>query len=408
MRRTLTVFSLLVMAALACNMPSPNTGGPSTAVTTPPPAIPTISITVPAGGSPTESATQDAVPTTQAGVLPAPVYVLANDNQIWRIEVDGTTAKQITFEPAPVVSFDVSPIDGSVAFVSNNSLYNIDAQGGNRALLVQGPPPPDPNSNDPITESMGNVNWSHDGTKIAFGLGGVQIYDINAGQATMIRASDPYPDINNLPSGPIRFYYPGPFSPDNTHLMVFYGNFPEGGGTQILKLSDGSVTDLTIPEGGMVCCNEKWTPDSQSVIFSSPYMGYTSIGMWQAAAPSWQVNTLIHGETEGGWMMPSNAQLLNDGHLYYFYAQAHELPNGSLNLLMTRSDDDGVTNRETLRNDPYDIQEVLWDQDAKGAVVRYNPDPNNYSPNGPILWLPVDGSAAITLPKQGSMPHWGK
>jgi len=405
-RKVLTVTSMLLVSALACNMPSPNASGGSVTASPQLPSVPTALQTL--ASSTTSSPIQGTA--SSSGTMPAPVYLIADDHQIWRIESDATTAKQITFEPAPVVSFDISPIDSSIAYVTNNSLYNVDLIGANRALLVQGPTPPDPNSNERINTEMRSVHFSPDGTKIAFGLGGVQIYDINAGQSTMIHASDPYPDINNMPTTttPVRFYSPGSFSPDGTYLMILYGNFPEGGGTQIMKLADATVTDVTVPENTMVCCDEGWSPNSQSIYFASPTVGYTAMGLWRADAPNWQATTLIPGETEGGFRMPSNARALNDGNLYYFFSEAHELPNGNQLLAMTRSALDGVTDRAAVRTDTYATTEVLWDPDAKGAVVRYNPDPNNYSPIGPVVWLPADGSPALSLPKEGLALHWGK
>ena len=72
-------------------------------------------------------------PTTPA-VLPAPLYFLALSGttpQIWRIETNGTTRSQITQEAAGVTDFDVSPRDGSLAYVSGNALITADGLGGN-------------------------------------------------------------------------------------------------------------------------------------------------------------------------------------------------------------------------------------------------------------------------------------
>lgn len=404
-RKAIAVATTLLFSAVACNMPSPNSSGRELTGSPPSSSVPTEIVSLPSSvivSSPTQEGNNSKI------TIPATVYLIADDNQIWRIETDATTAKQITFEPSSVVSFDISPVDGSIAYVTNNSLYKVDLNGGNRALLVQGPIPPDANSSERINTEMGRVHWSPDGTKIAFGLGGVQIYDIDAGQATMVRASDPYPDVNNMPTTPVRFYSPGQFSPDGTYLMIFYGNFPEGGGTQIMRLADANVTDVSVPENTMVCCDANWSPNSQSIYFASPTLGYTSMGLWRANAPNWQATTLIQGATEGGFQMPSNARILSDGNLYYFFAQTSEQPNGIPLLTMTRSALDGITNRTALRTDTYAVAEVLWDPGARGAVVRYNSNPSNFSPIGPLVWLPADGNPATNFPKQGSILHWGK
>src|SRR5262245_31419682 len=76
-----------------------------------------------------------AAPTTEPthppalAVLPAPVYYLASagpTQQIWRVDTDGSTRTQITKESASVTDFDVSPGDGSVAYVSGNALIKAD------------------------------------------------------------------------------------------------------------------------------------------------------------------------------------------------------------------------------------------------------------------------------------------
>src|SRR5215216_1303116 len=72
-------------------------------------------------------------------LLPHTFYYLRNDStglpQVFRIEKDGKTANQITFEPTAVGRYDVSLMDGSVAFVVNNQLLLINADGSGRRVL---------------------------------------------------------------------------------------------------------------------------------------------------------------------------------------------------------------------------------------------------------------------------------
>ena len=60
------------------------------------------------------------VPDVPAGLLPHSLYFLGNDNQavsqIYRMERDGVTKTQLTFEPTNVWDYDVSAADGSLAY----------------------------------------------------------------------------------------------------------------------------------------------------------------------------------------------------------------------------------------------------------------------------------------------------
>ncbi|HZJ24177.1 MAG TPA: hypothetical protein VFD54_12755, partial [Anaerolineales bacterium] len=81
------------------------------------------------------------VPETTS-LLPHTFYYLGRDCtgllQVFRIEKDGKTIKQITFEPIEVGYYDVSRVDGSVAYVINNQLLLINADGSGRRVLVDG------------------------------------------------------------------------------------------------------------------------------------------------------------------------------------------------------------------------------------------------------------------------------
>ena len=93
----------------------------------------TTSLLVACTGStiPSPMPTSTNTPQPQANFqLPAPVYLL-REGQIWRLERDGTTQRQITHEPAPVNSFDVSPADDVLVYVSGNALIYADADGKN-------------------------------------------------------------------------------------------------------------------------------------------------------------------------------------------------------------------------------------------------------------------------------------
>ena len=99
-----------------------------------------------------------------ASLLPHSLYYQAADSagrmQIFRMEPDGRTEMQLTFEPVAVTDFDVSLADGSIAYVASNQLLLADADGSNRRVLVDGGSGPD------LRGSYSPV-YSPDGTTIA-------------------------------------------------------------------------------------------------------------------------------------------------------------------------------------------------------------------------------------------------
>ena len=105
--RLLFVLTSLFLAALACAFPPAGN----------PPAAPANVETIVAetfaaltGTAPEISATPPASQPT-VGLLPHSMYFLNNDGaglaQVYRLETDGKTVTQLTFEPAKVEGYDV-------------------------------------------------------------------------------------------------------------------------------------------------------------------------------------------------------------------------------------------------------------------------------------------------------------
>ena len=119
--------------------------------------------------APAAEASATPLPLT-VSLLPHSMYFLNNDGagltQVYRLDKDGKTVTQVTFEPANVESYDVSSVDGSVVYATNNQLFTVNADGSNRSMIVDGGPL-DPN--DAFVNHINVPLWSPDGQTIAYG-----------------------------------------------------------------------------------------------------------------------------------------------------------------------------------------------------------------------------------------------
>ena len=135
-KRILIATMMLIAAILACSTPFATPAQPPNVETVVASTFQALTETVPQA-----SVTP---PPSTSSVLPSSLYFLNNDSagllQVYRLEKDGKTVKQITFEPAKVDSFDPSRVDGSVVYVSNNQLLLVNADGSNRRVLLDGGP----------------------------------------------------------------------------------------------------------------------------------------------------------------------------------------------------------------------------------------------------------------------------
>jgi WD40 repeat protein len=343
-------------------------------------------------------------------LLPHKLYYLSDEGsgvfQVWLIEPDGSTTKPVTNETNDVVEFDVSPTDGSVAYITNNQLYLVNPEGTERTLLVDGGQVDDQNHEYHYTQKISGVRWSPTGGLFAYGQNGIHLYFIDEQRDFHLIENE----IVEREGGnifPVALYSPVSWSPDANYLLLDIG-FYEGGSLGTYNIE---TTELIRLGGeGIVCCHPTWTPDSQSVLVASPIIGLIASGLWRYDAQSGAEVELIHHTSEedtlnfAGWPLQ-----LPDGELRYFFNNMAAFPESGVQMLMVNAGADGVTGREPIRAEYWENFEVLWAEDGNLAVAvqpATGVQPS-WPRTGPIVVIPASTEPVIPLNAHGYSLRWG-
>jgi hypothetical protein len=345
------------------------------------------------------------------GLLPRALYFLNNDSaglaQVYRLEKDGKSVKQVTFEPAAVETYDVSMKDGSVAYVSNNQLLLVNADGSNRRLLIDGGAL---DENNPFLTSIRNPVFSPNNETIAFGQKGLNFYSLVTGQSNRVLENQ-VEDTGNGFLFPREMYWPEKYSADGSKLIVTLGYY-EGASAAIYYPASNALVRISGADGALICCGEtEWTPDYSAFYAASPSFGMFTAGLWRVDAATGQITTLLSGSFDTNPVNLADEPLLAlDGNLYFFYATA---PNNMdvparLPLQLVRSAPDGVTNRTVLRPESYaNMNEALWSPDGSFVIVAMAQIPDSYQ-GGSAQLVYTDGSkGVIALVPYVTEMKWG-
>jgi Tol biopolymer transport system component len=119
------------------------------------------------------------------------------------METDARTITQITNEPQPVVTLDISAT-GKLAYVSQYQIFVVDTNGQNRQGIAN------LESDVPARK----LAWSPDGNRLAYPSKGVHVYDLTTGEDKLLIA-----DKDTQAPDLVR-YEPLEWSPDGSKLTV--------------------------------------------------------------------------------------------------------------------------------------------------------------------------------------------
>jgi hypothetical protein len=399
----LLVFLTLLAAAFACTFP----------LGTPRPAGDPVATVVAATMQALTSSSSTGGPPALAGLLPHALYFLNKDGkgfeQVYRLETDGKTVRQMTFEPSAVSSYDVSLLDGSVVYVANNQLLLIDAAGAGRHVLFEGGAVDPAN---PIENSVNHPVFSPDGEAIAYGHNGLSLY-VFSKRASVVVLDKPVTDPSTGATRQGELYWPIKYSPDGSKLLITIA-IPNSDGifAGIYNPASGSLVRLTGGEGARLCCGEQaWSPDGTTLYDANASLGFFSTGLWRVDAASGNVTTLIPSEAGGGnYNLAAEPYLAPDGQLYFFFGTA-PAPEDFIDrgpVQMVRSTPDGVTGRTVLRPKSFTaLNEALWAPNA-GFVITARATTDTIYTGGVIELYYADGTKPmVPLVPFGQQLKWG-
>ena len=385
-------FITLLAAMLACANPL---GG--TAPAQPANVETVVAATFAALTAPAAQASATPLPLT-VSLLPHAMYFLNNDGaglaQVYRLDQDGKTVTQLTFEPAQVDYYDVSLMDGSIAYISNNQLLTVNADGSNRSMIVDGGPR---DENNFVLASITNPVFSPNGETIAFGYKGLNFYSIVSGQYNNVLENQ----IDTLDGGlsvPREMFSPEKYTADGSKLVITLGYY-EGASAAIYYPNGNALVRLNGDEGAFICCGDtEWTADGSAFYAAYPSLGMFSPGLWRVDAASGKVTTLLPGDAgDGTYNFADEPYLAPDGQLYYFFvnrSNTEEFLN-RVPLQLVRSEADGVTNRTVLSPEIFNIlNEALWAPDASFVITASGPIEEVYQ-GGIIEIYYTDGQGAM-------------
>jgi hypothetical protein len=325
-----------------------------------------------------------------------------------RVEADGVTLAQITFEAERVRALETSAAGALVYLVGtgeNATLVYLDGSG--RREIATGP--------------ISMPRLSPDGEQVLYRLddptpglivgqevspSGVWLQATAGTRPSLVRADVPLTGEWD-PGAPAWRYEPVGWAPDGSRfaLFAFDAAGPAIPGGDVVILTVGSDDEVRGPS----CCEEeRWSADGRSLSVAGGGPGPdVRYGLFQIDAAT-GAETAILEQDGRNTPLVSAPQQLADGRIYTF---VELVPTDVVDweypytpALAQVAPDGAITPLRPADLTPF---EVLWDTQAGGAVISFDVTltaDEVYA--GPLAWLAVGASEPLVLPLSGSALRW--
>ena len=343
--------------------------------------------------------------------LPAPLYVLTDrelGRQVWRLEVDAQTFTPITKIFNGVRAFDLSPLDNTVAYLSENRLYTVGENGGDSTILLEGGELAAPVSSTAQSGQLDQPRWSPDGKTIALRRDGIILVDAAS------KAVTPLINDRGTTTSEPQFFYPEAWAPDGSQLLVRVQT-GECSRLGLLTLQNRSLKLDLAPAGSSVF----WSEDGRyvySAVHTSGCACGSGSGLWRIDTRSAETEQIVRSEGKSEFVYFGFPAIVRPDEMVYFVAKWQGLfcenAPERLPVTMSVSSIGQVFLRQPLRSDQWDILFAKWAPNYAVAAVSIYPDqklillPSFDAPAIPInaettafAWAyPVSGSPKPTIP----------
>ena len=360
-----------------------------------------------------------ASPPTAGVQLPAPAYVLANQ-QLQRIETDGSAGPVISADGEWAIRATVAPNGGAVAYLT----LGLPDNGGQSTVRRTGPR--GEGRNTLITGQITDILWTPGGDALLVGLGGpasgvrfgnqtitpgLWSFPTGGGPATQLVANrQPVTRRGEMIPG-IR-YAPKAWSPDGHQLLLLtfpdYGPDAPGGDVGVLGLavlpSSGPVREL-IPNVGKdyLCIEATWARDSAAVYCSNNFDS-GGAALYRLNVQTAERTTLIPRTTDGLVNLVVAVADLSDG-LYSVVGQQPADGNATPRFTAQRTAADGRSNRVVLaENLEVGYQPARLAPDGSGLLAIVSVPEQTSSR---LVWYRFGGATATLVDGEIYGAEWG-
>jgi hypothetical protein len=329
--------------------------------------------------------------------LPAPLYFVAfADGQVWRLERDGQTLTQITFEASPIIAYDLAPNGSDLVYLFQGDGQQVVAiiEGGERREMLYG------DLAHPLFGPDGQqiyvrINDPEPGLIIGQETAPAGIYTqfITGGRPSLVLADRPAADSTNIATvSPLTFTPAG-------NLLLLVTDMPSY--NQAIGIFDPALGDmLRLP-----CCSFAFSADGT--------MLYTA----GASAETPGTAQFVSVNAAGGAPMPLPPRfstvgpfvITTEGSILAFTVPADEVQGQDPLMDLQRINVDGTV--APLRNSTYPLYNGVWSADGSGAVVALYQQGGAADPLTlePLRWVPADPAAPeIELAGRGTQLQFGK